>query len=77
MGRSKHTCPVTGKVKYTSQLCARNAAYLINISNKETPKDGCRPYHCEHCEMWHIGHEPQHIKKAKELDKWPRDKRFK
>ncbi len=56
-------CDVTGKIEYTSEQNAMNAAYLVGVAQD----DGhLVAYECEYCGNWHIGHSHWRYKIAKE-----------
>lgn len=52
-GRAVTVCPVTGKQAYTSRKQARRARQWCG--------DLLRPYRCEHCPWWHLGHIPRDV----------------
>jgi len=49
---ARNDCP-TGKIAYRNRRFAARAARRIKDGRK------MRPYPCEHCDCWHIGHLPR------------------
>ncbi|HET6910187.1 MAG TPA: hypothetical protein VFH54_12665 [Mycobacteriales bacterium] len=46
-----NACP-TGKIGYPARICARSAARRMQWTH-------LRPYRCQQCSLWHLGHLPQ------------------
>lgn len=52
------TCPVTGKRAYTSRKNAKAA--LLKLAHGG--RNRMRPYECDECGKWHIGHMPGRVR---------------
>lgn len=54
--RAREVCE--SKVTYLSELCATNAAFVINLRNVGTGQEIQTPYKCRVCPDWHLTSHP-------------------
>ncbi len=54
------TCGQTGKRGYRARGDARKALRDLHPGQRQ----GMRAYHCEHCDLWHLGHLPWAVKRG-------------
>lgn len=49
------TCPITGKLMFTSQVAADRRAERVAQRGKAKKSETVHSYQCPHCGGWHIG----------------------
>lgn len=53
-GGSRNACP-SGKLAHSTRADAKRHALKHRLSYG----DHVRPYRCDHCQLWHVGHLPR------------------